>query len=206
MRTARARDGICRAAAFTRIFAAHPRASWSMGDHHDRFRDAFNRVEALIERRYGLPVVITDVPHPFTGDLDGAVIHVDYDLDAEEALFVLVHLFGHTVQWNVSPDDRALGLLEVRDASPELLERLARYEEIAARYSLCLFHEAGVNDLDQWLSDFAACDIAYLLHFYRTGEKREFRSFWRDGCPLLTALEIPAFQPTKWVTRSGTVI
>ena len=58
--------------------------------------------------------MITNVPEPFTGDLDGSTILVDYDLDAEEALFILVHLFGHTVQWNVSPADRELGLLEVQ--------------------------------------------------------------------------------------------
>jgi len=172
----------------------------------NRFRDAFNQVERLIERRYGLPVVLTDVPDPFTGDLDGSRILVDFDLDAEEALFILVHLFGHTVQWNVSASDRELGLKEIREPSDELLAALARYEEDAARYSLQLFHEAGVRDLDQWLADFAACDIAYLLHFYRTGEKRPFRSFWRDNAPHLEPLAIPPFQPTCWVTRSGTVI
>ena len=171
-----------------------------------RFRDVFNRVERYIEERYRLPVVITDVPDPFTGDLDGATILVDHDLDAEEALFILVHLFGHTVQWNVSPADRELGLLEVKDATEELLAALERYEVDAARYSLQLFHDAGVHDLDQWLANFAACDIAYLLHFYRTGEKRAFRSFWVDDCALLTPLAIPDFHPTKWVARSGTVI
>jgi hypothetical protein len=172
----------------------------------DRFREVFNRVERYIEQRYGLPVVITDVTDPFTGDLDGATILVDYDLSAEDALFILVHLFGHTVQWNVSPEDRALGMLEVRDPTDELLVSLGRYEQDAARYSLQLFHEADVRDLDQWLANFAACDIAYLMHFYRTGEKRPFRSFWADHAAALTPLEIPPFVPTKWIARSGTVI
>ena len=177
-----------------------------MAPNDERFRDAFNRVERHIEERYGLPVVVTDVADPFTGDLDGATIFVDYELDAEAALFILVHLFGHTVQWNVSPADRELGMLEVKDPSDELLAALARYEVDSARYSLQLFHEAGVHDLDQWLADFAACDIAYLMHFYRTGEKRAFRSFWMDDAPRLAPLDIPSFQPTKWVARSGTVI
>ena len=172
----------------------------------ERFRDAFNRVERYIEDRYRLPVVITDVPDPFTGDLDGATILVDHDLDAEEALFILVHLFGHTVQWNVSAADREIGLLEIKDPTDEILASLARYEVDAARYSLQLFREAGVRGLDQWLADFAACDVAYLLHFYRTGEKRAFRSFWIDGAPLLEPLPVPEFQPAKWVARSGTVI
>ena len=172
----------------------------------ERFREVFNRVERLIEERYGLPVVITDVTDPFTGDLDGSQILVDYDLEAEEALFILVHLFGHTVQWNVSARDRELGLLEVKNPTEELLSQLECYEQDAARYSLQLFHDAEVHDLDQWLANFAACDVAYLIHFYRTGEKRPFRSFWSDTAPSLTPLAIPAFRPTKWISRSGTVI
>jgi hypothetical protein len=61
------------------------------------FQDAFNRVELLIERRYGIPVSISDVLDPNTGDFDGVSIKIDYDQDLEIALFVLVHLFGHTV-------------------------------------------------------------------------------------------------------------
>jgi hypothetical protein len=68
-------------------------------------------------------------------------------------------------------------------------------------------HELGVRDLDQWLADFAACDLAYLVHFYRNGDKPPFRSFWRDGQPLLEPLAIPVFEPTRWVTRyEGIVI
>lgn len=108
-------------------------------DLSDRYREAYTLAEAWIERQYGLPVVVTDVPAPSTGDLDGASILVDYDLD-------------------------------------------------------------------QWLTDFAACDIAYLMHFYRTDQKRAFRSFWQDATPPLAPLPIPPFQPTKWISRSGTVV
>ncbi len=55
--------------------------------------------------------------------------------------------------------------------------------------------------------DFAACDAAYLMHFYRTGEKPAFRLFWQGGAPLLTPQPIPPFQPTRWISRyDGTVI
>ena len=171
-----------------------------------RFREVWNVVEPYVERRWGVPVRISDVPNPFTDDLDGAEIHVDHDLPAEDAVFNLVHLFGHTVQWNVSARAREIGSVVHQRPSAELRAELARYEEEACRYSLQLFHDAGVHDLDQWVSDFAACDIAYLLHYYRTGEKRPFRSFWRDGSPPLDPLPIPDFHPTKWITRSGTVI
>ncbi|MGQ0767098.1 MAG: hypothetical protein ACT4OZ_15730 [Gemmatimonadota bacterium] len=179
-----------------------------MSSGTDRFREVFNRVERHIEIRYGLPVVLSDVPDPFTGDLDGASVVVDWQLDAEDALFILIHLFGHTVQWNLNPAARELGLREISpsDVTGALLEDVERYEIEAARYSLQLFRDSGIDGLDQWLADFAACDVAYLLDFYRTGAKRPFRAYWRDGSPLLDPLAIPHFRPTKWVTRSGTVI
>ena len=167
----------------------------------ERFREVFNLIEPAIERRYGIPVIIKDVPSPFTGDLDGAEIHVDYAEDVESALFIVVHLFGHTVQWNLSAAAREFGSRAYQNPTDEQLRMLREYEVQACRYSLELFHDHGVHDLDQWLSDFAACDYAYLEHFYQTGEKLPFRSFWQDGSPPITPLAIPAFQPNRWVSR-----
>ena len=173
----------------------------------DRCREVFDLLERRIEERWSIPVRVRDVPTPFTGDLDGAEIHVDHDLSAEDALFILIHLFGHTVQWNLSAELRELGAVRGPDLPDEVLAALVAYEREACRYSLQLLHDAGVTDLDQWLADFAACDLAYLIHFYKSGEKLPFRSFWRDGQPRLEPLAIPAFQPTRWVSRwEGVVI
>jgi hypothetical protein len=171
----------------------------------ERMREAFGLVAEQIERRYGIPITISDVTDPFTGDLDGAEIKIDYENDVEEALFILVHLFGHTVQWNLDPQAREIGAIDV--ASPERLAELHDYEVVACRYSLQLLHDCGAADLDQWLADFSACDFEYLVHFYRTGEKLPFRSFWRQGTPRLEPLAIPHFTPTKWTGRwSGVVV
>ena len=117
----------------------------------DRCREAFNRVEALIERRYGVPVIIADVADPFTGDLDGAEIKIDHDLPAEEALFILVHLFGHTVQWNLSERGRTLGVQQPDpNLSAQRMAELYQYEREAAELSLTLFHDAGIFDFDQF--------------------------------------------------------
>lgn len=170
-------------------------------------RAVFNRLERLIEDRWGVPVRIQDVPNPFTGDLDGEQIMVDYDLDIEDAVFILIHLFGHTVQWNVSADRRATAFLTPATWTDDQLAAAIAYEHEACGYSLQLLHDAGVYDLDAWISDFAACDLSYLMHFYKTGEKRPFRSFWRDGTPVMTALPIPDFQPIQWLSRyQGTVV
>ena len=173
----------------------------------DYLRTVFDRVERMIEDRWQVPVYIRDVPNPFTGDLDGEQIQVDYDLDIEEAVFILIHLFGHTVQWNVSEQHREIAFMKPAAWTEAQLRDVTAYEHEACRYSLQLLHEAGFHDLDQWISDFAACDTAYLMHFYRTGEKRPFREFWRDHAERLTALAIPEFHPTRWIGRyEGTVI
>ena len=167
----------------------------------------FNRLERTIEERWGIPVHIQDVANPFTGDLDGERIMVDYDLDIEDAVFILVHLFGHTVQWNLSAEHREIAFLKPETWTDEQLRMVADYEVEACRFSLQLLHDIGVHDLDQWISDFAACDSSYLIHFYKTGEKRPFRSFWQDNTPLLTPRAIPEFRPTQWLSRhQGTVV
>lgn len=172
----------------------------------ERFLQVFNVLERHIEDRYDVPVRIKDVPDPFTGDLDGREIHVDHDQDAESALFAIIHLFGHTVQWNLSERSRELSTLLIGDAPDEglddaVMEELRVFELDACRYSLQLLHDAGVHDLDAWLADYAACDWAYLLDFYETGTKKPFRSFWKDGQPALQPLPIPDFQPTLWSSR-----
>ena len=166
-----------------------------------RLRQAFNTLEAYVERTYGVPIRISDVPNPFTGDLDGAEIQVDYAEDIESALFIIAHLFGHTVQWNTDEAAREIGYKLYPNADEAMMRRLHAYEYEACRYSMQLFHEAGIGDLDQWLSDYSACDFAYLAHFYRTGEKPPFKTFWKDGAPLLEPKPIPPFEPTKWVSR-----
>lgn len=174
----------------------------------DRLREVFNIVERYVEKRYHLPVVISDVIDPFTGDLDGAEIRVDFDVTIADALFILVHLFGHTVQWNTSERSRDLAKLEIVNPSAVLLAELEEYEREACRYSIQLFHDAGVFDLDQWLSDFAACDFAYLRDFYaQGGERGNFWSFWKDQTAILQPLSIPEFVPTRWWARwQGTVV
>ena len=167
----------------------------------ERMREVFDLLEKHVETRYGIPIRIRDVPNPFTGDLDGAEIHVDYDEGIESALFIIAHLFGHTVQWNTDAAAREIGYRIFKNPTEEEMRRLREYELEACRYSVQLFHEAGVRDCDQWLADYSACDFAYLDHAYRTGEKRAFKSFWKDGQPLLEPKPIPSFHPTRWVSR-----
>lgn len=166
------------------------------------FQDAYNRVCSRIEERYGIEVTISDVLDPNTGDFDGERISIDYDQDLEIAFFVLVHLFGHTVQWNVSEEFRTLGRDTTPGKSDEQLARIFEYERDATRYSLALMHEVGLLDLDQWITDWWRADWTFLSHFYRTGEKLDVKTLLRPGDgDALTPLAIPDFQPHRWVSR-----
>ncbi len=101
---------------------------------------------------------------------------------------------------------RQIGLAPVENPSEALLAEIEAYEREAARYSIQLLHEVGVRELDGWMADFTAADVAYLLHFYRTGEKVAIEQVWRDGAPPIEPVPIPPFHPTRWVARSAGVV
>jgi hypothetical protein len=163
-------------------------------------------VHEHIERRYGVRVVTRDIPDPLLGDLDGAEIHIDCAVTPEQRLFLLAHLFGHTVQWNLSPDAFELGRTRQPPVDEALLPALLDYEREAAGYGLGLLHEAGVRQADQWLADYSACDLAYLAYFYRTGVKRDPLTFWHPNVPLVDPRPIPVFTPKKLVFRGNGVV
>jgi hypothetical protein len=175
------------------------------------FAEYSARVEQRIEKAYGVRVVTRDVPDPLTGDLNGAEIHIDYAVTPEQRLFLLAHLFGHTVQWNINPEAFELGRPQAPPVSQDCLPALMDYEREAAGYALALLHEIGITDVDrtevdQWFTDYAACDAAYLRHYYVTAEKREFLSFWKDGTARLQAQPVPPFTPANRAFRSDGVV
>ncbi len=171
-----------------------------------RFADYATRVQEQLERFYGIRVVTRDIPDPLTGDLDGSEIDIDYAVTQEQRLFLLALLFGHTVQWNVNPALFEIGRQYRPPVREELIPAIIAYEREAAAYGLALLHQIGITDIDQWFCDYTACDQAYLLHFYRTGEKRDFRSFWADNAPLIKPQPIPPFTPTRRAFRMDGIV
>jgi hypothetical protein len=163
-------------------------------------------VERHIEQHYHMRVVTRDIPDPLTGDLDGIEIHIDHAVSSELRLFLLAHLFGHTVQWNVNPGTFELGRQYQPPVDEQLFPEIVAYEKEAACYGLFLLHEAGILDVDAWFSAYTASDQAYLLHFYRTGEKKEFLDFWTDKAPLLAPARIPRFTPAKRAFRMDGIV
>jgi hypothetical protein len=172
------------------------------------FADYAARVQRHIEQTYRIPVLTRDIPDPLTGDLDGAEIALDYAITAEQRLFLLGHLFGHTVQWNTDPGTFEIGKQYRPPVDESLLPQVLAYEGEAARYGLELFHQAGLQDpeLEDWFALYTAADQAYLVHFYRTGEKGEFRSFWPAQAPRIEPKPIPPFAPRQRVFRMDGVV
>jgi hypothetical protein len=166
------------------------------------------RVQKHLENVYRIRVVTRDIPDPLTGDLDGSEIHIDYAVTPEQRLFLLGHLFGHTVQWNVAPGSFEIGRRYQPPVNEDLIPAIIAYEREAACYGLAMFHQIGITgvDIDQWFCDYTACDQAYLLHFYRTGEKCEFRAFWRINAPLIEPRAVPMFTPTKRSLRMDGIV
>jgi hypothetical protein len=165
--------------------------------------------EKLVARihQYGIQVRFQPIPLPFSADLDGAEIRIGIDQTDEVVVFTLAHLFGHTAQWNTDPRSYTLAVETPGKVSEELVAELVEYESQASRYGLQLLHETGINDLDQWFSDFAASDRAYLLHYYRTGERLSPTSFWKENTSLIDPLPIPDFTPHRFTFRwAGVVI
>jgi hypothetical protein len=163
------------------------------------FADYCVQVEQHIEKAYGIRIVTRDIPDPLTGDLNGAEIHIDCAVTPEQRLFLLAHLFGHTVQWNTDPAAYDLGQPRKPPVSADCLPALMNYEHEAAGYARRLLEEIGITETTQWFADYAACDAAYLRYYYVTAEKRDFQTFWQPGAPLIEPRPIPRFTP---ITRS----
>jgi hypothetical protein len=112
------------------------------------------------------------------------------------------------VQWNVDPAAFEIGRRYQPPVDEDLIPAIIAYEREAACYGLALFHRVGITggEVEQWFCDYSACDQAYLLHFYRTGEKRDFRSFWAGNAAPIIPKAIPSFTPTSRVFRMDGIV
>ena len=166
------------------------------------YRAIFHALVKHIEGCYSLRVNVGPVTGSYTGQFDGKEIWVDLDRNPEEAVFILVHLFGHTVQWNLDEKLRLLGLAN-SGVKEEDLPRIYEYEREASRLGLALLEETGELRLARWLSDCFEADWKFLAHFYRTGEKLRFAKEQGADEPLLSPLSIPRFTPQRWPPRGS---
>jgi hypothetical protein len=141
--------------------------------------------------KHGFVIEYRDLEAPRTGIFDGLRITIDPDVGFEMQCFLLLHLFGHSVQWVAPSLAHTLGELQNTDDRSRFLQVLHDYEFQAAGFGMQLMHEQGVTRLDQWYSDFVETDWRYVERFYQTDRLPQWTDCIVSGCPLITPAPIP---------------
>ena len=143
---------------------------------------------------YGFALEYGTLERPRLGIFDGLTITIDPVVDFEMQCFLLLHLFGHSVQW-VAPSYRPEIIGVSADDLEVYLAALERYERNAARFGLQLLHESAITDLDPWFFDFAETDWRYVETFYRQGAIPPWETCVVRGAKPVEPLPIPPLEP-----------
>lgn len=151
--------------------------------------------------KYGFEIRYLDLEPPRTGTFNGRVITIDPDVGFEMQCFILLHLFGHSVQWVAPSLEGSLDDLQHTEDRDHFLTVLRAYEFEAARFGIFLLHEVGVTDLDQWYSDFVETDWKYVRHYYVEGSIPEWSSCRTTGAEIIDPLEVPELQHREVAVR-----
>lgn len=139
----------------------------------------------------GFAVEYRDLDPPRTGIFDGLRIVLDPDVGFEMQCFILLHLFGHSVQWVAPSLEHKLSALQHTAEKERFLEVLHDYEREAAGFGMQLLHELGVTDLDAWFSDFVATDWRYVERFYREDRLPPWEECVQTDVALVAPTPIP---------------
>src|SRR5436190_22291313 len=99
--------------------------------------------------KYGFVIEYRDLEPPKTGIFDGLRIVIDPDVAFEMQCFLLLHLFGHSVQWVAPSLEHKLADLQHTEDRDHFLQVLQAYELEAAGFAMQLMHQVGVMTLDQ---------------------------------------------------------
>lgn len=151
--------------------------------------------------KYGFEIRYRDLEPPRTGTFNGRVISLDPDVGFEMQCFILLHLFGHSVQWVAPSLEGSLDDLQNTTDRDHFLKELRRYEFEAAQFGIQLMHESGIDDLDQWYSDFVETDWQYVRRYYVEGEIPQWSECRTTGMPLIEPALIPPLQHREVAVR-----
>jgi hypothetical protein len=144
--------------------------------------------------KYGYAIEYADLEPPKTGIFNGLRITIDPDVDFEMQCFILLHLFGHSVQWTAPALAASYKSVAETQDKELFLKALRAYEYEAARLAMQLIRECGVEGLDQWFADFVATDWVYVDRYYRTGQIPAWHECVQFSQPLVEPLVIPKIE------------
>ena len=135
----------------------------------ERLAELWVRVSSRIVK-HGFVIELRDLEPPRTGIFDGLRIVIDPDVPFEMQCFVLLHLFGHSVQWVAPSLSPQLDALQNTSDMTRFMRVLHDYEFQAARFGMTVLHDVAILDCDDWYSDFVETDWRYVEGYYRTNE------------------------------------
>jgi len=141
--------------------------------------------------KHGFAIEYRDLEPPRTGIFDGLRIVIDPDVGFEMQCFLLLHLFGHSVQWVAPSLEHKLADLQHTEDRGRFMQVLHAYELEAAGFAMQLMHQVGVTTLDQWFSDFVETDWRYVEGYYQTDQLPDWQSCVVRDCALVTPAPIP---------------
>jgi hypothetical protein len=141
--------------------------------------------------KYGFGIEYRDLEAPRTGIFNGLRIVIDPDVGFEMQCFLLLHLFGHSVQWVAPSLEAKLHDLQHTTEQAVFMKVLQAYEYEAARFGMQLLHESGVTTLDQWYSDFVQTDWTYVERYYQTNSLPDWTTCVMTGQRLIEPSPIP---------------
>jgi hypothetical protein len=151
--------------------------------------------------KHGFVLEYRDLEPPRTGIFDGLRIVIDPDVGLEMQCFVLLHLFGHSVQWVAPPLEHQLTALQHTSDKAGFLEVLHNYEYEAAEFGMELLRATGIGGLDQWYSDFVATDWRYVERYYREDRIPPWEECIVTGAPLIRPRSIPPLEHKRVEVR-----
>ena len=144
--------------------------------------------------KHGFVIEYRDLEPPRTGIFDGLRIVLDPDVGFEMQCFLLLHLFGHSVQWVAPSLEHKLEDLRCTQDKARFMQVLHDYEREAASFGLQLMRECGVTDLDQWYSDFVETDWEYVRRYYETDQLPAWDTCVVTGAPLIEPAPLPVIK------------
>src|SRR5678816_3680741 len=89
--------------------------------------DLWVRISSAIVK-YGFVIEYRDLEPPRTGIFDGLRIVIDPDVGFEMQCFLLLHLFGHSVQWVAPSLAHKLDALQHTEDRQQFMQVLRAYE------------------------------------------------------------------------------
>jgi hypothetical protein len=151
--------------------------------------------------KHGFAIEYRDLEPPKTGIFDGLRIVIDPDVGFEMQCFILLHLFGHSVQWVAPSIEHKLDALQHTEDKQQFMQVLRDYEFEAAGFGMQLLREAGVTGLDQWYSDFVATDWRYVERFYEEDRLPPWDECVVQGRPLVEPAPLPELRHRQVAVR-----